>query len=65
MTRKIEIELDGEQADRLVVSILRSMQNDLKFWKDEPDYYEKLKTALEVVLDYFGEDSVHEGRDHD
>ena len=61
MTRKIEIELDGEQADRLVINILRAVQNDLEFWKDEPDYYEKLKTALEVVLDYFGEDSVHEG----
>ena len=49
---KVEIDLDA--CDAILIGILQDVKNNIEFWSDEPEYYEKLKEAVEVLLDYFG-----------
>ena len=57
---KIEIPIHSDLADEILIRILKNI--DVEFWDDEPEYKEKLKDAIDVVLDYFGA-TVSTGRD--
>jgi hypothetical protein len=55
----MKVEISDETGDQILIEILKNIRDrhdkHMGFWKEEPEYYEKLKDAVNVVLDYFGE----------
>jgi hypothetical protein len=52
----MKVEISDDAKDQILIDILKDIRdNHIDFWKEEPEYYEKLKDAVNVVLDYFGE----------
>ncbi|KKL58792.1 hypothetical protein LCGC14_2221840 [marine sediment metagenome] len=51
----MKVEIDIDACDEILIGILQDVKNNqIEFWSDEPEYSEKLKEAVEVLLDYFG-----------
>ena len=54
----MKVEIDSDACDAILIGILQDVKNNqLEFWSDEPGYSEKLKEAVDVLLDYFGVES--------
>ena len=54
----MKVEIDIDACDEILISILQDVKkNQIEFWSDEPEYSEKLKEAVDVLLDYFGVES--------
>lgn len=61
---KVEIELHGEDADRLVALTLKALLKDIDFWKPKNNrdeigkrFYKELKKSLQFLLtEYYDED---------
>ncbi len=54
----MKVEIDIDACDEILISILQDVKkNHIEFWNDEPEYAEKLKEAVDVLLDYFGVES--------